>query len=222
MRKTLANIFDRMHAHFGPTGWWPGDSSFEIAVGAILTQNTAWNNVEKSLELIKGADLLSPNAVLQCSEETLHRLLKPTGFFRIKAKRLRHFCRYLLEQHDGNMDFLAQLPLGELRPALLNIHGIGPETADAIILYACQKRVFVVDAYTRRIFSRHEWVGHDIKYEPLRMFFENNLDDDVGYFQEFHGLIDLTGKEFCRSRPRCDGCPLEPLLNPTQPAMPPR
>jgi endonuclease-3 related protein len=211
-----------MQTHFGPTGWWPGETPFEIAVGAILTQNTAWKNVEKSLELIKAVDLLSPDALLRASEKTLHRVLKPAGFFRIKTKRLKHFCQFLIDEHEGSMDSLAEVPLDELRPTLLNIHGIGNETADAIILYACEKRVFVVDAYTRRIFGRHEWVTHDIGYEPLRNFFESRLNENVEYFQEYHGLIDMTAKEFCNSRPKCDGCPLAPLLRKNQPALAPR
>lgn len=222
MRKTLANIFERMHNQFGPTGWWPGDSPFEIAVGAILTQNTAWGNVEKSLHLIKSADLLSPTALLQCPDEKLYEVLKPSGFFRIKTQRLRQFCQFLSDEHDGSMESLARLPLEELRSTLLNIYGIGPETADAIILYACQKKVFVVDTYTRRILSRHQWVPHNITYEPLRLFFEGQLDESLEYFQEFHGLLDMTGKHFCKARPNCAGCPLESLLKPNQPTLPSR
>jgi len=208
-----------MHSHFGPTGWWPGDSAFEIVVGAILTQNTAWTNVEKSLDLIKSDGLLSPQALIDSSEETLHRVLKPSGFFRIKAKRLLHFCHFLMDTHDGDMASLARTPLAELRTTLLNIHGIGPETADDIILYACQQPVFVVDSYTRRIFSRHGWVADDIGYEPLRSFFESQLEANVDQFQEYHGLLDLTGKEFCKTRPHCSGCPLEPLLSDDQPLV---
>lgn len=217
MKRTLMAMFRRMEAHYGPTGWWPGDSPFEIAVGAILTQNTAWTNVERAITKLKHANLLSPRKILACSDKELHETLRPSGYFRVKAGRLRAFCQHLVEHYGGSVKRMAKRPLTELREELLDIHGIGPETADDILLYACDKPVFVVDAYTRRILRRHGLVEGDIGYEALRGYFERYLDANLALFQEFHALIVYTGKDFCRTKPHCEGCPLEPLLKPGQP-----
>lgn len=205
--------------HFGPTGWWPGDSPFEVAVGAILTQNTAWTNVEKAIANLKQAKLLSPHKIVRCPIERLESALKPSGYFRVKAKRLRSFCTHLLERYQGSMKRMARRPLDELREELLEVHGLGPETVDDIILYACEKPVFVVDSYTRRIFSRHGLVTPDIQYEDLRAFFERALDSDTAHFKEYHGLIVWTGKHFCRTRPDCTDCPLASTLKRGQPRL---
>lgn len=217
MRKTLEKFYRHMAAHYGPTHWWPGDSPFEIAVGAILTQNTAWTNVKKAIANLKRQRLLSAKAIIECKDARLEDALRPSGYFRIKAKRLRAFCQFLVDLHSGSMKRLAKLPLPELRHQLLSVNGIGPETADDIILYACEKPVFVVDAYTRRIFSRHGIVPPDIGYEELRAFFESNLPPDLYTFKEYHGLIVWTGKDFCKRAPRCEECPLAPTLKAGQP-----
>jgi endonuclease-3 related protein len=214
---TLRAYHDRMAAHHGHTGWWPGDSPFEIAVGAILTQNTAWTNVEKALANLKRARLLAPRALVAAPLDQVEQAVRPSGYFRQKALRLRIFSAHLLERHGGSMARMARRPLAELRPELLALHGIGPETADDILLYACEKPVFVVDAYTRRIFSRHGLVPPDIGYEPLRAFFEQHLPHEVPLFKEYHGLLVWTAKDFCRTRPDCAGCPLAPLLPPGGP-----
>lgn len=206
-----------MERHFGPTGWWPGDTAFEVAVGAILTQNTAWRNVEKAIANLKNAKLLRPRAIVHAPDTDLESALQPSGYFRVKARRLRAFCEHLQSQYGGSVKRMARRPLGELREELLGIHGIGPETADDILLYACGRPVFVVDAYTRRIFSRHGHIAPDIRYEELRSFFEENLQTDVALFREYHGLIVYTGKDFCRTHPNCDGCPLQPELKRGQP-----
>lgn len=219
MKRTLRNYYDLMHGHFGPTGWWPGDTPFEIAVGAILTQNTAWINVEKAIANLKRERLLSPKAILDCAPERLEEALRPSGYFRVKARRLRAFCEFLARRHRGSMRRLARTSLPELRDELLSVHGIGPETADDIILYACDKPVFVVDAYTRRILSRHGDVAHDVGYEELRATFETHLDPDVNLYKEYHGLLVYTGKDFCRKHPRCQGCPLAATLKPAQPVL---
>ena len=218
-RDALHELYERLVAHFGPTHWWPGDSPFEIAVGAVLTQNTAWTNVEKAIANLKRARMLSPKAILHCGDETLHDVLRPSGYFRVKAKRLRSFCAYLTDRYGGSMTRMARRPLDELRPELLGVDGIGPETADDILLYACEKPVFVVDAYTRRILSRHGLVSEDIAYEDLRAVFERNLDADIGVFKEYHGLIVYTGKDFCRRAPKCEACPLAPMLKRGQPRL---
>lgn len=219
MRATLLEMYRRMAAQYGPTHWWPGDTDFEVAVGAILTQNTAWINVEKAIINLKREKLLSPKAILACADDRLHAALRPSGYFRLKSIRLRSFCAHLVNRYGGKMANLEKQSLAELREELLSIHGIGPETADDILLYACRKPVFVVDAYTRRILSRHGLVPHDIKYEPLRALFEMHLDHDVPMFKEYHGLIVWTAKDFCRTKPNCEGCPLQPLLKRGQPVL---
>lgn len=219
MEKALLRFFELMMGHYGATGWWPGDSPFEIAVGAILTQNTSWTNVERAIANLKTACLLTPRRILRCSLEELETALHPSGYFRVKARRLRSFCAYLVERHGGSMRRMARVPLDALREELLDIHGIGPETADDILLYACDKPVFVVDAYTRRIFARHGMVPHDVGYEKLRQFFERRLDPDVAMFQEYHGLLVYIGKDFCKRRPNCEACPLAPMLKRGQPRL---
>jgi endonuclease-3 related protein len=214
---TLRDFYDRMSAHYGPTHWWPGDTDFEIAIGAILTQNTAWTNVEKAIANLKAAGLLSPRGILDAPGETLETALRPSGYFRQKAKRVRLFCEHLLTHYGGSLKRMSTRPQAELREELLALHGIGPETADDILLYACDKPVFVVDAYTRRILSRHGLVEPNIGYEPLRALFETHVTPDLHAYREYHGLIVWTGKDFCRTHPRCAGCPLAPTLRPGQP-----
>lgn len=188
-------------------------------MGAVLTQNTAWGNVEKALHNLKRERILNPRAILGASNERLESALRPSGFFRVKAQRVRSFCTFLIEHYGGSMKRMRHRPLEALRQELLSVHGIGPETADDILLYACEKPVFVVDAYTRRILSRHGMVPPDIRYEALRAVFEDRLDPRIGVFKEYHGLIVWTAKEFCRKRPNCVGCPLEPILKPGQPLL---
>jgi len=208
----LLRLYDLMAAHYGPTGWWPGDTPFEISVGAILTQNTAWTSVEKAIANLKAAQLMAPAALLAANRDAVEAALRPSGYFRQKTERVLLFCRWLGERFGGRMDRMAAEPLEALRAELLALKGIGPETADDILLYACGKPVFVVDAYTRRILGRHGIAPQEIPYEALRALFETSLAPEVALFKEFHGLIVWTGKDFCRARPQCDGCPLAPLL----------
>lgn len=219
MKRTLNSYYTLMHRHFGTTHWWPGDSPFEVAAGAILTQNTAWTNVEKAIKNLKAEKLLSPKAILACPIPRLETQLRPSGFFRLKTRRLRNFCQFLVQNHGGSMKRMARLPTDTLRRDLLNLNGIGPETADDILLYACEKPVFVVDAYTRRIFSRHAMVPADIEYEDLQTFFHRYLEADVDFFGEYHGLIVWTGKHFCKKKPDCQGCPLAVKLGAGQPVL---
>lgn len=219
MKRALESYYSRLSVHFGPTGWWPADSPFEIAVGAILVQNTAWKNVERALDGLKKSEKLDPHELVAMTPAELEPILRPAGFFRVKTKRLQHFCRFLVENFDGRMARLAEEPLDTLRPLLLSVHGIGPETADDILLYACEKPVFVVDTYTRRILVRHGLVEEGIDYEALRAIFESRLDADVSQFKEYHGLLVQAGHHFCKTRPQCTGCPLEPTLKAGQPAI---
>jgi endonuclease-3 related protein len=213
----LAEFYDRMSAHYGPTHWWPGETDFEIAIGAILTQNTAWTNVEKAIVNLKAAGLLSPGAMLAADDETLETALRPSGYFRQKTKRVRLFCEHLMTRYGGSLKGMSARPLRELREELLALHGIGPETADDILLYACDKPVFVVDAYTRRILSRHGLIEPNVGYEALRALLETHVAPDLHGYREYHGLIVWTGKDFCRTHPRCGGCPLAPALRRGQP-----
>jgi endonuclease-3 related protein len=209
---TLRRIFKLLHAHYGPTGWWPGDSPFEIAVGAILVQNTAWTNVERAIANLKARKLLHPKRIVESPRDALEAAIRPSGYFRVKATRLVSFCGYLLTRHRGSMARMAKLDTETLRDELLDIHGIGPETADDILLYACDKPVFVVDAYTRRILSRHGLVDPRINYEPLRTFCETTLPRDLETYKELHGLLVFTGKDHCKKHPNCEFCPLAPTL----------
>ena len=203
---------------YGPQGWWPGRSRFEVIAGAILTQNTAWSNVEKGLENLRSRGLLHPGRMHRAGPEVTAPLLRPTGYFNQKAKRLHAFLDFLAEEHGGSLTRLFALPLPLLRERLLRLNGIGPETADSILLYAGKRPVFVIDAYTRRILKRHRQLQPHEGYEDLRRRFEAALPPDVPLFNEYHALIVRVAKERCRSRiPDCRGCPLERFLPPSGP-----
>lgn len=216
-RDVLMRWYDVMAEHFGPCGWWPGETPFEVAVGAVLTQNTAWSNVEKALAFLRARDALRPEVLWHMPVEELEACLRPSGFFRLKTKRLRNLLRYFTtfsgwDAAPGNLSlsFLRTETTESLRAALLDIRGIGPETADAILLYALERPSFVVDAYTRRLCVRHGLLPEDVPYAKLRAFFMDALPADVPFFNEYHALIVCTGKTFCKkNRPLCGGCPLE-------------
>lgn len=202
-----------MLAELGPSHWWPGDSPLEIALGAILTQNTNWRNVEKAVANLRQADVLDATRLHAMPEEQLAELLRPAGFFRVKARRLRHFLLFLEREHKLSMDSMAQENMADLRTKLLAISGIGPETADSILLYALGKPSFVVDAYTYRIFSRHGLIPEDITPEELRNFFMDALPHDVSLFNEFHALLVRVGKTWCAKKSgKCASCPLGGFL----------
>ena len=207
-RKTLGSIFDVLFACYGPQHWWPGDSPFEVMVGAVLTQNTAWSNVEKAIANLVAEDMLDPGKIVAVRKDYLARRLKPSGYFNIKADRLRHFCRWYLD--SGAYPALRKVPTATLRNRLLSVHGIGPETADDILLYAFRRPVFVIDAYTRRLFSRLGLITGDEPYETLRLLLENTLGPDVELFNEYHALIVKHAKDICRTRPLCARCLLKP------------
>jgi endonuclease-3 related protein len=215
--KTLQDYYQRMASHYGPTHWWPGDTPYEIALGAILTQNTNWTNVERAIQNLKQEKLLTPTKIHDVPLEQLETAIRPSGYFRQKAERLKIFTEHLLTHYRGSLKRMALRPLVELREELLSLKGIGPETADDILLYACEKPIFVVDEYTRRILSRHELVPPTIKYHDLQQFVHDHFPEDLHHYKELHGLIVWTGKDFCRKTPQCENCPLGPLLKPGQP-----
>jgi len=207
----LEKIYQLLFDYFGPQYWWPGDSPFEIIVGAILTQNTSWTNVEKAIDNLKAADLLSAEKLHHLEISELAELIRPAGYFNIKAKRLKNFINWLFESYNGQLENLENLSTDCLRTELLCVKGIGPETADSILLYAFERPIFVVDAYTARIAVRHYLIESDADYEQLQYLFESKLPADVKLFNEYHALLVCLGKEFCRPKPLCSNCPLKEL-----------
>jgi endonuclease-3 related protein len=205
----LQELYDRLCEAWGPQGWWPGDTPFEVAVGAILTQNTNWGNVARAIAALKDQGLLDPQALHDLPEPELARLIRPAGYFNVKARRLKNFLDFLAQRYDNSMERLAAADPASLRPALLTVKGVGPETADSILLYALAQPTFVVDAYTFRILSRHGLIAEACMYEELRQLFQEHLPARVELYQEYHALLVRLGKELCRPRPRCPGCPLD-------------
>ena len=210
----LLSIYHTMHSALGNSDWWPGETSLEIMLGAILTQNTSWINVEKAINNLKNENLLTLPKIQALEEEALAELIRPAGFFRIKAKRIRALLAWIEESCGSDLEKLSAISTEQLREELLEVKGIGPETADAILLYALNRPSFVVDEYTRRIFSRHALVWEDISYFELREFFMDVLEPDTALFNEYHALIVRVGKTWCkRSKPLCDTCPLKKFLD---------
>ncbi|HYL97656.1 MAG TPA: endonuclease III domain-containing protein [Blastocatellia bacterium] len=209
----LMRYYEVMSGALGPMRWWPARTPFEVIVGAILTQSTAWANVERAIGNLRAASLLTPSAMLCVRTPRLADLVRPSGYFRQKAKKLKAFVRFLHNEYRGSLKRMFQTPTSQLRDELLSVHGIGPETADSILLYAGNHPVFVVDAYTHRIFGRHGITNGKPDYEPVRALFESSLPRRQELFNEFHALIVNTGKNWCRkTAPRCEECPLRPLL----------
>ena len=207
----LNEIYKLLLDRFGPQDWWPGDGRFEIILGAILTQNTNWANVEKAIAKLKAADVLSAEKLHRLEQSELAELIRSAGYYNLKAKRLKNFLAWFFENYDGQLKALEQLSTERLREELLSIKGIGPETADSILLYAFEREVFVVDTYTARVATRHQMIEPDADYEQLRYLFESGLPADVKMFNEYHALLVRVGKEFCRPKARCSDCPLETL-----------
>ncbi len=210
-RDILMESFDRLLSHFGPRHWWPGETPFEVMVGAILTQNTNWKNVEQAIANLKREGLFDrsgPKKMIALHPARLAMLIRPAGYFRVKAARLRHFLKFFIEHYDGDVAQMREQPMHTMREELLSVKGIGPETADSILLYALEKPSFVVDAYTRRILSRHALCAEDESYDDLQAIFMDRLQLDAKLYNEYHALIVQTGKEFCRTTPRCEECPL--------------
>lgn len=212
-RKQLMAMYRALFKAYGPQHWWPGDTPFEVMVGAVLTQNTAWVNVEKAIKNLKRERLLSPARLRAVAPRRLARLIRPSGYFNIKADRLANLMAFLAARYGGSLARMLRDDPRELRKGLLLVNGIGPETADSIILYAAGKPVFVVDAYTKRIFNRHGLVSEGAGYDDVQRLFMGSLSGDAGLFNEYHALLVMVGKTHCKkSGPRCPGCPLEPFL----------
>lgn len=204
----IKTVYNRLLAAYGRQHWWPADSPFEVMVGAVLTQNTAWTNVEKAIVNLKQHDVLDADRLLSLSHNVLASHLKPSGYFNIKAKRLRNFCEWY--QQAGGYDRLKRLQTLVLRKSLLSVNGVGAETADDILLYAFSRKVFVVDAYTKRIFSRIGITDREIDYESMRSLFEKSLNNEsVAMYNEYHALIVVHGKDVCKTRPLCEQCCLK-------------
>lgn len=209
MRQRLTEIYERLFHHFGPQGWWPGETPFEVCVGAILTQNTSWQNVKKAIDNLKAAEALSPQAMFSMREPVLAELIHPAGYYNIKANRLKAFINFLIQEFHGDLDAMFQRASEELRERLLSVRGIGPETADSILLYGGRLPTFVVDAYTMRALLRHGLIFEDAAYEDVRSMFMDNLPLDVQLYNEFHALLVALGKHYCKkTRPLCSDCPL--------------
>ena len=208
---TLTEIYRLLSGRFGPQHWWPGETRFEIIIGASLTQNTTWANVEKAIANLKSADCLSAEGLYNLDVSRLAELIRPAGYYNIKAKRLKNFLRWLFEDYDGELTKLESLAIDRLRAELLAVKGVGAETADSILLYAFNREVFVVDAYTARVACRHGLIEPGADYEQLRELFESNLPSDVKLFNEFHALLVRVGKDYCRRKAKCCGCPVEKL-----------
>ena len=207
----LTEIYQLLFERFGPQHWWPGQTRFEIITGAILTQNTNWANVEKAIANLKTADLLSPQKIHNLDVTEIAGLIRPSGYFNVKAKRLKNFLTWLFENYAGQLTDLEELGTDQLREELLSVKGIGRETADSILLYAFDREIFVVDAYTARIAVRHELIEPGADYEQLRELFQSNLSLDVKLFNEYHALLVRVGKEFCKPKAKCLDCPLTKL-----------
>jgi endonuclease III related protein len=203
-------VYDRLYSYYGSQGWWPGDTPLEMMVGAVLTQNTNWTNVEKAIMNLKDAGQLSFSGLREMSLELLAEYIRPSGYYNIKARRLKNLFQMIEDEYEGEPGFLIEDSLESSRENLLKVKGVGPETADSILLYAAEKPVFVIDTYTHRVFSRHHLVEEDTDYFSLQQEFMDSLPQDVALFNEFHALIVAVAKEFCKKKkPRCSECPLQ-------------
>jgi endonuclease-3 related protein len=207
----LNEIYQLLFERFGPQHWWPGETQFEIITGAILTQNTNWANVEKAIANLKSAGRLTPEKLYHLDLSQLAQLIRPAGYYNIKARRLKNFIIWLFDNYAGKLTNLESIDTDKLRTELLAIKGIGCETADSILLYALDRPVFVVDAYTARVAVRHELIEPNADYEQLCELFQSNLPQDTKLFNEYHALLVKVGKEFCKKQARCLNCPVEKL-----------
>lgn len=208
----LIGYFDKLLLSFGPQHWWPARSPFEVIIGAILTQNTSWKNVEKAISNLRGENLLDPGALVSLDDSHLAKLLKPAGYFNIKTRRVKAFLSFLMDEYQGELKGLFKGDLMVIRSKLLSINGIGPETADSILLYAGGYPIFVVDAYTVRIMARHGIVSNEVSYNEVQEVFMDYLPLDPKLFNEYHALLVKTGKKYCKKKePLCSGCPLNGL-----------
>ncbi|HSH12129.1 MAG TPA: endonuclease III domain-containing protein [Desulfurivibrionaceae bacterium] len=212
MSRPLEEIYQRLLDHFGPQHWWPGDTPLEIMVGAVLTQNTNWENVEKAIANLRRAELLDLQRLAEIPTGMLAELIRPSGYYNLKAVRLHNLLRSITAEHPSLESFFAA-DRETLREQLLAVKGIGPETADSILLYAAGKPTFVIDAYTHRLLLRHGLIWEESDYYEMQELFLSSLPEDLALFNEYHALIVRVGKEFCRkTKPRCADCPLREML----------
>lgn len=208
----LHDLYERLLAYFGPQHWWPGDGTVEIVVGAVLTQNTNWRNVKKAMANLKNDALLNLTALAALPHAELAERIRPSGYYNLKAQRLKNLVHFLVDQvaEHGSLNAFFGQNLSTLRLQLLSVKGIGPETADSILLYAAQKQIFVVDAYSYRFLYRHGLVARESSYEEMQELFMDALPADTALYNEYHALLVCLGKEFCRKKnPRCRECPLQ-------------
>jgi endonuclease-3 related protein len=218
VKARLLRLYRALLARHGPQGWWPARTPFEVAVGAILTQHTAWPGAARAVAALRARGLLTPRRLAGGDLATVATLVRPAGTYRLKARRLLDFARWLRRRAGGDFRAMRRLALGPLRDELLAVPGLGPETVDAILLYAAGRPVFVADAYTRRVLTRHRLLPAGVSYEQARAFLESHLPSDPALFNEFHALLVAVGKTHCRSRPRCERCPLRYDLAGRRPA----
>jgi endonuclease-3 related protein len=202
-------IYGKLYKAYGPRHWWPGETSFEVMVGAILTQNTSWRNVEKAIQKLKGKGILHPEGIRRLKKNELASLIQSSGYYRIKTDRLKAFTDFLYKEFDGNLRKMRKSSLEKLRESLLEVKGIGPETADSILLYGLKKPIFVIDAYTKRVLSRYGIITEKASYEEVQNLFMDHLPHDEKLFNEYHALFVHLGKIICKKIPRCDICPLK-------------
>lgn len=215
-REALEQIYDRLFEAYGPQHWWPSENEFETILGAYLTQNTTWRNAATAISRLKTNGPLTPRQIEKLPADELRERIRPAGYFNQKAKKIEYFLQHLRQHYRGRLDQLLARPAEELRPELLDLWGVGPETADSILLYAACRPIFVVDKYTIRLFSRHGLVQPDAGYHEVQDFVHRHLPRDVDYYNEYHALIVRASVEHCRTRPLCEGCPLESLLTRVQ------
>ena len=209
--ETIRNIYSCLYDTYGPQKWWPADSPFEVMVGAVLTQNTNWKNVEKAINNLKNANVLSPSRLYKIDDLRLAELIKPSGYFNVKTRRLKNMLKWMIEEYDGDIETISELADWRLREELLTIKGIGPETADSIMLYAFNRRVFVVDTYTARIFGRHLVIDEYTDYTEIQELCESAIEPDVKIYNTFHAFLVQVGSKYCKPKPRCEDCPLKHL-----------
>jgi len=209
MQRLLMNIYRTLYQAYGPRDWWPGETPFEVMVGAILTQNTSWRNVEKAIVKLKEEGSLSSEGIRKLKKSRLASLIRSSGYYRIKTDRLKSFVDFLFEEYHEDIKKMGGERVGELREKLLGVKGIGPETADSILLYGLKKPIFVVDAYTKRILSRHEVISKKASYDEIQKLFMDHLPLDERLFNEYHALLVHLGKTVCKKTPKCELCPLK-------------
>lgn len=207
--KELFLIYNRLLSFFGKQGWWPAETPFEVMVGAILTQNTAWRNVEHAIDNLKKDGVLTPEGLHRITEKRLAKLIHPAGYYNVKAKRLKELISFLAREYGGDLPRMFRVPLVPLREKILMVKGVGPETADSILLYAGEKPIFVIDTYTKRVLSRHGMIADGASYEAIQELFMRSLPEDVALYKEYHALLVRLAKTFCKTKPLCTGCPLE-------------